>query len=310
MLMQTKINIFVYLFVGLAASINLNKILLSDVYKEAKNLNNQIEVIPVVVVHGLSETCEWRQHLADYISSKINQPAFCIETGGGNEDYFTSIKVQAEKGCKLLQENEVIKSSKYFDIVGLSQGGLIARYIVEECSLKAVPRRFFSIGGPQMGVAKIPSCPDSAKCDLANYLVKTVIYNSVVQNWIGPAGYFKAISKLDQYKKNCIFLPLLNNERLSEKSSIYKTKFSSLDLLVLIKFDKDTTIIPRESEWFEFYDKDGKLIEMEKTELYTKDLIGLKILNENGKVLKFSINDEHLHYSDDDINNYIIKYLK
>jgi triacylglycerol esterase/lipase EstA (alpha/beta hydrolase family) len=42
--------------------------------------------------------------------------------------------------------------------MGLSQGSLLARYIVEKCPIKGKVRNYLSIGGPNMGVNEVPGC--------------------------------------------------------------------------------------------------------------------------------------------------------
>ena len=53
-------------------------------------------------------------------------------------------------------------------------------------------------------------------------------------------------------------MPDFNNERNFKKK--FKDRFSSLENLVLIKNKEDETIIPKESEWFGFYEENGELI--------------------------------------------------
>jgi triacylglycerol esterase/lipase EstA (alpha/beta hydrolase family) len=45
-----------------------------------------------------------------------------------------------------------------FNVMGLSQGSLLARYIVEKCPIKGKVRNYLSIGGPNMGVNEVPGC--------------------------------------------------------------------------------------------------------------------------------------------------------
>jgi len=51
-----------------------------------------------------------------------------------------------------------------------------------------------------------------------------------------------------------------------------------------VKFSEDTVVYPRESEWFWEMEANGDLVKVEDTDFYKNDLIGLKKLNEAGKV--------------------------
>jgi triacylglycerol esterase/lipase EstA (alpha/beta hydrolase family) len=42
--------------------------------------------------------------------------------------------------------------------MGYSQGGLIGRYIAETCDTKYPINNLLTLGGPNMGVEKIPHC--------------------------------------------------------------------------------------------------------------------------------------------------------
>lgn len=64
-----------------------------------------------------------------------------------------------------------------------------------------------------MGVESIPHCGGHSYCYPINSLAKSMIYTSVVQSGVGPAGYFRDPNNLESYLKQSHFLPDLNNER-------------------------------------------------------------------------------------------------
>ena len=53
-----------------------------------------------------------------------------------------------------------------------------------------------------------------------------------------------------------------------------------------------------------------QLIPMEETDLYKNDYIGLKELNEKGKLTIVHIDNRHVTFSDDDIRNIMVPILK
>jgi len=63
-----------------------------------------------------------------------------------------------------------------FNVVGLSQGGLIARYIVEECPTKVPVRNMATLGAPHRGVSATPNCFEGIFCDMINFIVDNMVY--------------------------------------------------------------------------------------------------------------------------------------
>lgn len=77
----------------------------------------------------------------------------------------------------------------------------------------------------------------------------------------------------------------------------------------MIMFDNDSVIFPKESEWFGQLDGQGKLVNMEQTEIYEKDTFGLKTLDQEGRVFKYQKNGEHLEYGPIYIQKVIVPAL-
>lgn len=78
-------------------------------------------------------------------------------------------------------------------------------------------RNLVTIGGPNMGVDKVPQCFDGIFCDAINFVAKKLVYAGAVQNWLAPAGYFRDANNLATYKRASVFLPSLNNEKTQGK---------------------------------------------------------------------------------------------
>ena len=100
------------------------------------------------------------------------------------------------------------------------------------------------------------------------------------------------------------FLADINNER-AVKNSTYRDNMLALSRLIMIKFEQDTMVVPKESQWFGYYDVNGdheKLLSMRETESYKQDWIGLKQLDAEGKLKFHSVDGDHLRIS--------LKYLK
>ncbi|ONK68413.1 uncharacterized protein A4U43_C05F11250 [Asparagus officinalis] len=111
--------------------------------------------------------------------------------------------------------------------------------------------------------------------------------------------------------EGCRFLPKLNNEYANKRNSTYKERLSSLQNMVLIMFEHDTVLIPRETSWFGYY-ADGTfspVLPTQQTALYMEDWIGLKTLDDAGRVKYLSVPGKHLGISRDDMKKHVAPYL-
>ena len=78
----------------------------------------------------------------------------------------------------------------------------------------------------------------------------------------------------------------------------------------MIKAKRDSVIVPRESSWFGFYDYDGKtIIPLEESDFYINDNIGLRQLMEEGKVIFYEIDQEHVLYNMKEYRDEILSFF-
>ncbi|XP_057808362.1 uncharacterized protein LOC131022841 isoform X2 [Salvia miltiorrhiza] len=196
-----------------------------------------------------------------------------------------------------------------YNVIGLSQGNLVGRGVIELCDGGPPVRNFISLAGPHAGIAAIPLCKSAWFCILVDFLIELAIYSNYVQEHLAPSNYIKIPTDLDAYESGCKFLPVINNE--FHKNSTYKKRFSSLENLVLIKFENDAILVPKETSWFGYF-PDGSwdpILPAQETTLYTEDWIGLKSLDEAGRVKFVNVSGSHLEVSYGEMKDYILPYL-
>ena len=220
----------------------------------------------------------------------------CLEIGNGFWDSMMKpIDQQVEIACESIKSNPHFQDK--FSILGISQGTLIGRYIIEKCDIKGQVMRYMSFDGPQMGVGFIPKINCGTFCDWIVNLTVPMAYK--FKDTIAPMEYLKYKYDRSYYDEHDVFLKMLNNdyEKYEDRDQEIYRRFTSLEKVKLIKSREDSVIVPRESSWFEFFDKDGKtIIPLKKSDFYIEDYIGLRKLIEEGKVTFTEFAEEHVLY--------------
>ena len=109
--------------------------------------------IPVIVFGGMGSKCSHPDYknLVKHLHEGLSTHVECFET-----NILGSLKKQADRACQFMKQNPAYNSKTEINVVGQSQGGLIARYIVEECDMHPKVRNLMTIGTPNMGFSEIP----------------------------------------------------------------------------------------------------------------------------------------------------------
>ena len=180
-----------------------------------------------------------------------------------------------------------------------------------------------------MGISDLPECkPYDFICILARNAVRAGVYNEWAQQnlvqvthlsfpkaFVGQsilthsmtnqAQYYRDPAQFERYLDSNHFLTSINNELSGRhKNETYAAHLAQLDALVLVLFIQDTTVVPKESSWFGSYREEeeeggggGKkaIVPMREQPLYVEDWIGLRTLDESGRVVLASCDAEHMH---------------
>ncbi|XP_010449616.1 PREDICTED: palmitoyl-protein thioesterase 3-like [Camelina sativa] len=266
--------------------------------------------VPFVFFHGIGAGCsnDQMRNLTKLLNNYST--GSCVEIGNGKQDsVFMPLTKQASIACEKIKQMPELSDG--YNIVGVSQGNLVARGLIEFCDNAPPVFNYVSLGGPHAGVAAIPEWCTNFFCTILKAFFSQV-YNDGVQAFIAPSNFVKIPTKITEYLEHSTYLPKLSNERPGEKNSTYKDRFTSLHNLVLIMFEKDDVLIPKESSWFGYYpDGDNStILPPQKTKLYTEDWIGLKTLDAAGKLRFVSLPGVHIQITDEEVIEYVVPYLQ
>lgn len=181
--------------------------------------------------------------------------------------YFDDANRQLMEACDSIKNDEKLKDG--FNLIGLSQGGLMSRALVHRCTGIKV-HRLITMGSPLMGVMAFPGCGMSLEkgwystrllrsvmnrmretilsCSIINAVVGRAVYSTIAQARVMPAQYFKDPSQLETYRTVNSFLADINNERTGFPINLeYRKNFLKLDKLIVFSFAQEEVVVPAES---------------------------------------------------------------
>lgn len=99
---------------------------------------------------------------------------------------------------------------------------------------------------------------------------------------------------------------------MTKNSTNYRNGIIKLDRMVLIGGPDDHVITPWRSAHFEFYDEMMYIRPLKYRDMYVQDSIGLRELDENGKLImhtRSNISHNKWHHDIGVINDFILPYL-
>jgi len=250
------------------------------------------DYIPVVLMHGVAQGNDAMSIVVKWLQQAL--PGIYVvnmEIGNGWESsIFMSMDDQVQTYCNNVRADP--KLAKGFNAIGFSQGTLITRGYIERCNDPPV-FNYVAWCGPQDGQFGTPY----VNIDWVDTLLQTAPYGNLAQDSIAPAQYWKDPLNMAEYLAKARFLPDLNNE-LPTKNSTYKKNIVALEHLVLVYGTADTVIVPQQSAWFYFYapGSSTNVIPIQNQSIYTEDWLGLKTLNDTGRLIFYETNCTHYEH--------------
>jgi len=274
---------------------------------------------PVVLWHGMGDSCcnpfsmgsvtryIEKQIPGVYVHSLMIGENVVQDTENG---FFLNINSQIELACQRIKEDPKLQGG--YHAVGFSQGGLFFRGLAERCPEPPI-KNLVSVGGPQQGVYGLPKClgENHRLCDYVRRLLNYGAYIGWIQRLLVQAQYWHDPLAEQEFSEKSLFLADINNQG-SDKNQTYKENLMKLEHLVLVKFSQDTVVDPKGSEWFSWFDSSSAqtMVPLQQTVLYQEDWIGLKQLDQSGRLKLMAVDGDHLQLSQEAFDEIIDNYLK
>ncbi|XP_041970506.1 lysosomal thioesterase PPT2 homolog [Aricia agestis] len=264
---------------------------------------------PVVLIHGIMTGSGSMEMISRRIQEK--HPGTKVYNVNRFESW-SSLETMWHQVLEIGNDVANISSQhpEGINLIGYSQGGLVARGIVQTFPNVSVST-FISLSSPQAGQygagflhIVFPGLVKDTAYEL--FYSRVGQHTSVGNYWKDP--YHQTL-----YEQYNVYLPYINNHIKSVQSENFKSNILRLKRLVLIGGPDDQVITPWQSSQFGYYDKNNEtVIEMRDQDIYTEDRIGLKSLDQSGRlhlVTVPGVNHFNWHMNVSIVDNYLLPYL-
>jgi len=276
-----------------------------------------LSVYPVVTWHGIGSDSGGCNRLISTIRESIPD-VHILNVAIGNTsdiDHANSILMkcnnQIDRVCQMIQEDPLMADG--FNSVGISQGGLLARGLAERCPVPT--KTLITFGAPHQGVFGVPECEVTTGsyllCEMVRQLIAAGVYTPWIQDLVTPAQYYQDPLNITNFIEGSHYLAPINNHGEENKNAEYKSRIENLVNFVMVMFNQDQTVIPKESAFFEFYTlgQDVEVQPLNESAHYQENWLGLKTLDESGRLHFFAVDGGHVQINYDWVAEYIIPFL-
>jgi len=277
--------------------------------------------LPVVIWHGLGDSAD-AAGLRD-VANLINDihpgtyvHIVSLADRGSNDrqaSFFGNVTEQLDDVCQRLASDNILRTAPAIDAVGFSQGGQFIRGYIERCGGWAPRvRSLITFGSQHNGIAEFQKCASATDwvCRSANALLKSsTVWSDFVQSRLVPAQYYRDPNDFENYLSYSNFLADINNER-EQKNATYAQNLATLEKFIMVVFDEDQTVVPKESGWFaEVNITSGKVTDLRDRPIYKEDWIGLKALDQKDGLVFVNVSGDHMQLSAEDLKTLFGTYL-
>merc|ERR1712179_352382 len=253
---------------------------------------NKAAPVPVVLWHGMGDSAAGMTGIESILKDNIEGvyvhrimigSNIIVDTESG---FFRDTNRQVSEVCAMMANDPELQDG--YNAIGFSQGGQFLRAVAQRCPNPPM-KNLVTFGAQHQGVFGFPNCPGEINffCDIVRDLLNYGAYVDFVQDFLVQAQYWHDPLHFDTYDEK------------TEKNASYAENFSKLENFVMVKHNQDSMVEPRESSHFEFYvpGQADVILPLRESPLYVEDRIGLKALDEAGKLHFMDVEGDHLQFS-------------
>lgn len=274
--------------------------------------------LPLIIWHGLGDSyqADGLREVAQ-LAEEVNPGTYVhiihlddSDNGDRQATFLGNVTEQVAQVCEQLASEPILSTAPAVNALGFSQGGQFLRAFVERCNFPKV-HNLVTMGSQHNGIFKFQSC-DSAgdwACRGAEALLRFGRWSDFVQSRLVPAQYFRDVNEYDSYLEHSNFLADINNER-ELKNALYKSNLKSLNRFGMFMFSEDRTAVPKESAWFaEVNQTNGEITTLRDRSIYKEDWLGLRSLDEQGKLDFETIQGPHMALTEKVLTEVFTEYF-
>ncbi|KAB8072641.1 palmitoyl-protein thioesterase precursor [Aspergillus leporis] len=266
----------------------------------------ELAPLPLVIWHGLGDDFQ-REGLKSIASlaEKTNPGTYIhlIHLGDTAQSdrqatFLGNVSEQIASVCAQLAADHILSTAPAINALGFSQGGQFLRGYIERCNAPPV-HNLVTFGSQHNGIAEFQECTWSDWiCRGAEALLRSGRWSAFVQGKFVPAQYYRDPSELEAYLESSNFLADVNNER-AVKNETYRENLGKLNRFGMFMFEEDQMVHPKESAWFgEMDGETGGVVGVREREIYKEDWIGLRRLDEAGRLDFKTVPGRHMQLSE------------
>jgi len=254
---------------------------------------------PVLCLHGVTSDYRGCDTMGRVVTEQHPNTTFEALKFNGNVRSLKGLQKQLE-ALKPFVENIVSNNPVYkdgFHLVCHSQGALLCRCLTQYWTGHNI-RRLVSLAGPQAGVYGVEfltdNVPFTKNIPNIDEIVLDHIYDifdlPAFQEYLSVADMWHDPYHMDDFLERNHFLPVMNNLVSHNDSQTFKMNFVSLDMAVFYTGDMgvgdlyDDGISPWQTGAWGFWDANSNMTNMTETKIWTEDTIGLRKLDEAGRL--------------------------
>ncbi|KAJ5588077.1 hypothetical protein N7537_010755 [Penicillium hordei] len=302
--------------ITLLATLATNALSIAVPWQSATDAVSGIQ-LPLVIWHGLGDDFE-REGLAEVAKlAESTNPGTYVHlirlandgSGDRSATFLGNVTEQIALVCEQLAADPILSTAPAINALGFSQGGQFLRGYIERCNSPPV-HNLVTFGSQHNGISAFESCAwDNWFCKGAEQLLRSGRWTSFAQSRVVPAQYFRDPEELESYLEHSNFLADINNER-AVKNEKYKKNLASLNRFAMFMFEEDTVAVPKESALFsEVNVTSGEVTPLHERPIYKEDWLGLKQLDEQGKLDFNTAPGQHMHLSQKTLSKAFSQYF-